>query len=117
MVITEVVAPGKSIPVHKHRHADEVVVLLQGTGVAIVGETRRPIEAGSMLFAPKGAWMGFENTGSEDARVMGIFSRLGYEEYLRATSVPEGQPVTPLSPDELAAVRKRFADHITFQQQ
>ena len=72
-----------------------------------VGETRRPVEAGSMFFAPKGAWMGFENTGAEDARVMGIFSKLGYEEYLRATSVPEGQDVTPLTPEELAAMERR----------
>ena len=117
VTITEVVPKGKSIPVHMHLHADEIVVLMQGSGIMTVGETSRPVEAGSMFFAPKGAWMGFENTGAEDARVMGIFSKLGYEEYLRATSVPEGQDVTPLTPEELAAIRKKFADHITFKQQ
>jgi quercetin dioxygenase-like cupin family protein len=115
VAITEVVPPGQSIPVHKHPHADEIVVLLKGSGVAIVGDTRRAVDAGAMLFAPKGEWMGFENTGAEDAQVMGIFSNLGYEEYLRATSVPEGQPVTPLSPTELAEIRKKFAGHITFK--
>jgi quercetin dioxygenase-like cupin family protein len=117
VAITEVVPPGQSIPVHKHPHADEIVILLRGSGVAIVGDTRKPIEAGSMMFATKGAWMGFENTGAEDAQVVGIFSRTGYEEYFRATSVPEGQKVTPFSPAELAEIRKKFADHITFEKQ
>jgi len=115
VAITEVVPAGKLIPVHKHPDADEIVILLQGTGIATIGETRRTVEAGSMLFAPKGIWMGFENTGSEDAHVVGIFSKPGYEDYLRATSVPEGHPVTPLTAAELKAVRSKFADQIVFQ--
>jgi quercetin dioxygenase-like cupin family protein len=51
---TEDLPPGKVIPVHKHPHADEVVLLLQGTGVATLGAQRRAVTPGALLFIPQG---------------------------------------------------------------
>ena len=50
-------------------------------------------------------------------RVVFIFSALGYDRYLRATSVPEGQVVTPFSPSELAEVRQKYRPYITFKEE
>jgi hypothetical protein len=47
---------------------------------------------------------------------MFIFLSLGFDEYPRATSVPEGQPVTPISPEELAKIRQRYRAHIAFKE-
>jgi uncharacterized RmlC-like cupin family protein len=52
LVGTEDLPPGKSIPVHKHSHCDEVVIVLQGKSTAVVGEQRREVGAGAMLFIP-----------------------------------------------------------------
>ena len=54
VVGTEDLPPGKVIPVHKHLHADEVVLLLQGTGVATLGAQRRAVTPGALLFIPQG---------------------------------------------------------------
>ena len=50
-------------------------------------------------------------------RGLAIFSELGYDKYLRATSVPEGQPVIAFTASELAEVRERFKGVITFKDQ
>jgi quercetin dioxygenase-like cupin family protein len=116
VAITEEVPPGQSIPLHNHSHADEIVLLLEGSGIATVGERRQPVNAGGLLFIPKNAWVGFENTSTQKARVFAVFSALGYDQYLRVTSVPEDQPVTPLSPEEQAAIRRKFKAHIFFKE-
>ena len=54
VVGTEDLPPGQVIPVHNHPHADEVVRLLQGTGVATLGAQRRAVPPGPLLFIPQG---------------------------------------------------------------
>jgi quercetin dioxygenase-like cupin family protein len=117
VVGTEDLPPGAAIPVHTHAHADEVVIILQGTGTATLGETRRAVTPGAMLFIPKGEWVGLDNTGQETMRVAFIFSALGYDQYLRATPVPEGQAVAPFPPRELAEVRQQYRPYITFKEE
>lgn len=116
LVGTEDIPPGKSIPVHKHSHCDEVLIVLQGKGTAILGEKRREVSAGAIIFIPEDEWVGLENTGSETIRIVFIFSELGFDQYLRATSVPEGREVVPLTPKELAEVREKFKGVITFKE-
>jgi quercetin dioxygenase-like cupin family protein len=115
IVGTEDLPPGKEIPVHKHSHCDEVVMVLKGTGSASVGEKSQAVSAGAMIFIPENEWMGLKNNGSDTIRVVFIFSEPGYEKYLRATSVPEGQEVKPFSPDELKEVRRKYSKYITFR--
>ena len=115
VVGTEDVPPGKTIPVHKHSHCDELVILLQGKGTAALGDKRREVSAGAMIFIPQDEWVGLENTGQETIRVVFVFSELGFDKYLRATSVPEGQEVEPFSPSELTEVRRKFRAYITFK--
>lgn len=115
LVGTEDIPPGKGIPIHKHSHCDEVVILLQGKGTAILGARLQEVSAGAMLFIPEDEWVGLKNTGQETIRIVFIFSELGFDKYLRATSVPEGQEVTPFSPKELAEVRQKFKGVITFK--
>lgn len=47
MVGTEDLPPGKSIPMHKHSHCDELVIVQQGTGTASLG--RRGIRRGTLI--------------------------------------------------------------------
>ena len=57
------------------------------------------------------------NTGTEPLAIAYFFSAPGYEEYLRDTSVPDGQSAAPLSPAELATIRERHKRHIVFDPQ
>jgi quercetin dioxygenase-like cupin family protein len=115
-MITEDLPPGTAIPVHRHDNADEILLVQKGTGIATLGEKRAKVTAGATIFIPRGTWVGLENTGQETISIVAIFSALGYDEYFRATSVPEGQEVTPLSPDEVLKIRQKYRDYIIFKE-
>lgn len=57
-------APGRRVPLHLHRHRDEVFLILSGHGTAMVGGVQTPVKAGQMLFAPANIPHGIQNPGS-----------------------------------------------------
>jgi quercetin dioxygenase-like cupin family protein len=114
VAISESVPSGGGIPVHRHPNAEELIVVQQGTAIAIVGDVRQEVTAGATIYVPRGEWHGMENRGSQ-VQVLGVFSQPGYHTYFSATSVSAGQRVTPLSDNELRAVRERFKDVIEFK--
>ena len=113
---TEDIPPGKAIPRHRHTHFEELVIVQSGTLEAHVGDQRRTMGPGSIAFAPPNTWMGFENVGNTTATIIWIFPTPGFEEYLRATSVPARSPVTPLTADEIKVIREKHKDHIQLEQ-
>ncbi len=68
-----------------------------------------------MAYAPGNTWMGFENRGNTTATVIWIFPTPGFEEYVRATSVPAGSTITPFSASELAEIRQKYKAHIELE--
>ena len=117
VVGTEEIPAGKSIPVHKHSHADEFIVLQEGTATVTLGARRQTANAGAMIFIPENEWVGLDNVGPGTMKILFVFSALGFEEYLRATSVPEGREVKPFTPDELKEIRQKYQAHIAFKDQ
>jgi quercetin dioxygenase-like cupin family protein len=67
------VDPGKRIPPHTHS-ADEIFVVLQGTGIVTAGEDRWEASAGAMAVAPAFARHSWENTGSETLKLVGYLN-------------------------------------------
>jgi mannose-6-phosphate isomerase-like protein (cupin superfamily) len=65
------IPPGRA-PEHSHPY-DEVVLILQGTGVAHVGGADRELSAGTCLHLPPGRRHCLENTGTQPMRVLGVF--------------------------------------------
>ncbi|MGB6455759.1 MAG: cupin domain-containing protein [Streptosporangiaceae bacterium] len=65
------IPPGRA-PEHSHPY-DEVVLVLQGTGVAHVGGAERELAAGTCLHLPPGLRHCLENTGPQAMRVLGVF--------------------------------------------
>jgi quercetin dioxygenase-like cupin family protein len=115
VVVTEAVPAGGNIPLHKHPHAEELILVQQGTATAIVGDAKHDVTTGATIYVPRGEWHGMENRGHSHVSLMGIFSAPGYHTYFEATSVPRGQAVEPFSDRELKAVRERFKDVIVFK--
>jgi quercetin dioxygenase-like cupin family protein len=66
------VDPGMRIPLHTHT-AEEVFVVLQGTGVVTAGDEQWEVSAGATAVAPAFARHGWENTGSETLKIVGFF--------------------------------------------
>ena len=65
------IPPGRAPP-HSHPY-DEVVLVLEGAGVAHVDGSERPLSAGLCLHLPPGRQHCLENTGSQAMRVLGVF--------------------------------------------
>ena len=65
------IPPGRA-PEHSHPY-DEVVLVLQGTGVAHTGSGDLELSAGTCLHLPPGLGHCLENTGPHAMRVLGVF--------------------------------------------
>jgi oxalate decarboxylase/phosphoglucose isomerase-like protein (cupin superfamily) len=81
------------------------------------GDRTASVGPGATIYIPQATRVTLRNTGSEPLAVAYFFSEPGYEEYLRDTSVPEGQVAPVLSGPELAKIRERHKAHIVFDAQ
>lgn len=107
----EDVPPGGSIPAHRHVVADEVIFVHRGSGVVQLNDTETAFEEGATIYIPRQVRVSLRNTGDGPLSILFIFSRPGFEEYLRESSVREGEPFVPLSREELAEIRRRHEWH------
>ncbi len=105
VVFTETLPPGKTIPFHKHNNAEEILFFDDAGATVTVADERTVAGARTIVFIPRNTWISASNTGTQDVHLVSIFSRQGFERYLRAVSVKEGQPVNPISADELQQAR------------
>lgn len=112
----EDIAPGQAIAPHRHQLADEIIFVHQGTGVVEVDTQVLPFSTGATIYVPKQVRVTLRNTGAGPVSIAFVFSKPGFEEYLRDTSVPEGQPVIPLSVDERRTIRARHQWHTVYEQ-
>lgn len=117
MVGYEELPVGQAIQAHRHPAMDEIIFVHRGTGAAELGDTTAAVGPGATIFIPQGTRVMLRNTGTEPLAVAYFFSSLGYEEYRRDTSVPDGQVAPPLSAEELAQIRERHKAHIIFDPQ
>ena len=71
-VIREAIAVGDAIPLHTH-DVDEAITILAGTGIGRLGDGRRRVEAGAVVFIPAGVPHGTINDGDEALEVHAVF--------------------------------------------
>lgn len=62
--------PGSRHEIHRHEHAEEVEYLIQGQGVARVGEDDVMMGLGDAVFVPRNDYHGFRNTSETETAVM-----------------------------------------------
>jgi len=110
----EDIAPGAEIQPHTHLVADEILFVHRGSGVARLDDRESAVSSGSTVYIPRNVQVSVRNTGTEPLGVAFVFSRPGFEELMRDNSVPEGQPVVPMSAEERDAIRKRHSWHTIY---
>ncbi|MBI3977869.1 MAG: cupin domain-containing protein [Chloroflexi bacterium] len=64
--------PGTAIPPHTH-NCDEVIVLLEGAGIAIVGGVEHAVRPYDTVFVPAGVVHCFQNTGPAPVAILWIY--------------------------------------------
>jgi quercetin dioxygenase-like cupin family protein len=99
-------APGDSIPVHKHLGEEEIVFVHRGTVEVTLGEETHKASAGATVFVPRGTWVGVRVAGTDTATILFVFNAPSYEKCLRAQSSRPGEQYVPPSAQALEAVRR-----------
>jgi quercetin dioxygenase-like cupin family protein len=113
---TEDIEPGGQIEAHRHPGSDEIVFLQNGPAKVTLGDTTRDVQGGSTVFIPSGTWISVLNTGKEPLHLVFIFSAPGFEEFMRAESVREGEKIAPLTKAEDAAILAKHAHAVIYKQ-
>jgi mannose-6-phosphate isomerase-like protein (cupin superfamily) len=97
---------GAGIRVHRHEGEDEVLWVQDGSGTAIIGDTRKPVEKGAFVYIPQGVWHGVENPQNE-MRLLWIVSPPGLENFFREVGTPPGVEPRKLTPEQLNDVARK----------
>ena len=97
---TELLAPGATLPKHRHLLQDEILLIQSGTGHVWLGDQERELHAGSLVFIPANTWISAKNTGTEPIGLTFVFSAPGFEETMRCNSVPAGETPTQITPEQ-----------------
>lgn len=97
-VFYERIAPGDRIPLHQHT-VEEVLFVDEGSVDARLGQERRTVEPGAIVFIPAGTAPGFRNIGADVARIHAVFpSREIAIRYLERNPAPGTERDDPSPP-------------------
>lgn len=113
----EDIPPGKKIRLHHHPHAEEILFIHRGTGVARLGSREVVVKAGATVYIPRNVSVGLRNTGTEPLSLVFIFPESdGMAGQMRSGSVGKDEPLAPFTAEELAARNARGSEHIVFDE-
>jgi quercetin dioxygenase-like cupin family protein len=85
---TELLAPGATLPKHRHLLQNEILLIQSGTAHVSLGEQERDLHAGGLVFIPANTWISGKNIGTEPIALTFVFSAPGFEDAMRCNSVP-----------------------------
>ena len=114
--LTAALAPRGAIPAHRHPGADEILFLQSGTARVHLGDSVREVHAGATVFIPANTWIAVDNIGNDDISLVSVFSAPGFEDFMRAGSVREGEKNVPLTEAENDQIEKMHAHDVIFKE-
>ena len=97
---TQHMEAGRGIPLHIHDGEDEVLFVLFGHGVGVVGNVEREVVAGSLIYIPQGAWHGIK--AIEPIHVMWIVSPPKFARFNREVLSAGGSRLADSRREEIA---------------
>ncbi len=112
---TEDLPPGETIGTHRHPSADEIIFLQAGTARVHVGDSVRVVHAGATVFIPADTRISVSNIGRDALGMVFIFSAPGFEDFMRAVSVHEGENNVPLSKAEDDEIQRKHTHDVVYQ--
>lgn len=112
---TEDLPPAGKIDRHRHPEADEILWLQNGTARVSLGTSVKNVHGGATVFIPADTWISVNNVGQEAIHVVFVFSAPGFEDFMRAESVPEGEKLVPLTKTEDAAILAKHSHAVIYE--
>jgi quercetin dioxygenase-like cupin family protein len=113
---TEDMPPGGHIDTHRHPGSDEVLLLQNGQAKVTLGSVTRDVHGGATVFIPADTWISVVNTSKEAIHLVFVFSAPGFDEFMRAESVREGEKGLPVTKAEDAAILAKHAHAVIYKQ-
>ena len=113
---TEDLPGGGRIEAHRHPGSDEILFLQNGLARVNVGEKVRDVHAEATLFIPADVRISVVNLGKEPIHLIYVFSAPGFDEFMRAESVREGEKAAPLTKAEDAAILTKHAHAVVYEE-
>jgi mannose-6-phosphate isomerase-like protein (cupin superfamily) len=111
-VLFERVAPGDRVPRHAHT-IEEVVFIDAGTAEVVLGEERRTVGPGAVVFVPSGTPHQLRNVGPDPLHLHAVFpARTIPIQYLDRNPAPGTEEAEPQPPLDLDA-RQWVESHIS----
>jgi oxalate decarboxylase/phosphoglucose isomerase-like protein (cupin superfamily) len=80
-----------------------------------LADSSKEVHGGATVFIPANTWISMDNIGSESIHFVFIFSAPGFEEYMRAESVREGERNIPLSKAEDEEIMRKCAHAVIYK--
>ena len=105
---TFVLGIDEHIPVHRHFHVDEILMVQHGTGAVYLAGRRQRASDGAIVFVPADTWIGIKNVGTTPLSMVSVFSAPGFEQRQRLVTVAVPGEKLNLTPAERAALDKRY---------
>jgi len=106
------------IPVHAHTFEDELLYVVSGSGVAVVGDEHReiPLEPGSLLYVPPEEWHGVRNVDPESRMEVLLVTTPsqagGLADFFRRASSRPGHPPLDLPDETLLGLFREYGMRI-----
>jgi mannose-6-phosphate isomerase-like protein (cupin superfamily) len=98
--------PGHGIPPHVHDREDEIISIIEGEYLVMIGDKRFHATKGDICFFPKHIPHSFQNTGTKAGTTLWtVIPGTNFEEFFeKLAELPAGEP-------DLEVVAKIFADY------
>lgn len=102
--------PGAGIPPHVHTHEDEAFWLLEGELRFMVDGETVDLGPGGFVMVPRGVAHGFENVGTETARMLIQTTPGGFDQFFSEVGEPivEGEEPGPPDVERVIAISAQY---------
>jgi quercetin dioxygenase-like cupin family protein len=81
-----------------------------------LGDAVRDVHAGATVYIPAGTWISISNVGKDGISLVSIFSAPGFEDFMRAGSVREGEKNTPMSEADNDQMEKSHSADVIYRE-
>ena len=102
-VVENIVGPGQGPPKHLHDAEDELFYVMSGHLHVLAGEETLEAPAGSLVFIAKQTPHVFQNTSTEPAKLLVLFTPAGMEGFFEGIAALPAGPPDPQVMREIAA--------------
>ena len=100
--------PGSAAPLHVHHAEAEAFYVVEGAIELTCGEQTLTARAGDFVYTPKDVPHKYAVVGEQQARVLLLFSRPGFESFFAEAGTPLDQPAGPPDPERMQRLVAKY---------